>query len=249
MPERPPPIPFPASPDSQMKPAIFCHDFDFSKPALPASPSLKCIPTALQMNFQIKPEQRSPFEGFLQHLQSQLSTSPPVMIHRVVIPALLSPTVYPYIASTPSQVLQFLHAFRALLRKYPDRLTALITFPVSLYPRTTGLTRWVEVLSDGVLEIAPFKSQSQVESASNRSGLAKGSEEAQQGMIKLHRLPNFHERSDGSVEPRRLDDLVFHLSRRQGLVIKQFSLPPVNRDNSNVQEGSHEGDSKIDIEF
>jgi elongator complex protein 4 len=203
------------------------------------------------MNFQIESEQRSSFERFLQHLQSQLSTSSPTTIHRVVIPTLLSPTTYPHIASAPSQILQFLHALRALLRKYPDQLTALITFPISLYPRFTGLTHWVEVLSDGVLEIAPFQSQSQVESAANQSFLAMGLEETPQGMIKLHRLPNFHERSGGSIEPRRFDDLVFHLSRRQGLVIKQFSLPPVDGD-TDVRGGhklDHRDGKRIDIEF
>ncbi len=49
------------------------------------------------------------------------------------------------------------------------------------------------------------------------------------------------------------DDLAFTLSRRRGLVVKPFSLPPVEGDNE-AQEAAgieHEGGkaTKVDIEF
>ncbi len=73
-----------------------------------------------------------------------------------MVPALLSPTAYAGAACRPEEVLQFLHALRALLRRHADRLTALVSLPLALHPRAAGLTRWLEILSDGVLELVPL---------------------------------------------------------------------------------------------
>jgi elongator complex protein 4 len=165
---------------------------------------------------------------------------------------LLSPAAYPPHASRPEHLLQFLHALRALLRKYPTQLTALITLPLTLYPRSAGLTRWIEILCDGVLELAPFPANS-ANASLNTSGAATAQEEPPQGMLKIHRLPIFHEKGGGGGESGGLgDDLAFTLSRRKGLVIKPFSLPPVEGDTDSQQaglEGDHGKATKVDIEF
>ena len=109
----------------------------------------------------------------------------------------------------------------------------------------------MELLSDGVLELAPFPSTALVTKAA--PGAATLQEEPPQGMCKLHRLPVFHEKGGGSGEASGLgDDLAFTLSRRKGLVIKPFSLPPVEGD-ADAQQGGLESDhgkaTKVDIEF
>ncbi len=147
--------------------------------------------------------------------------------------------------------MQFLHALRALLRKYSTQLTAMISLPVSLYPRSTGLTRWVELLSDGVLELAPFPSTAIA--TKSTPGAPNLHEEPPQGMLKIHRLPIFHEKGGGGGEASGFgDDLAFTLSRRRGLVIKPFSLPPVEG-SSEAPQGELEHDNgkatKVDIEF
>lgn len=78
-------------------------------------------------------------------------------------------------------------------------------------------------------------------------------EEPPQGMLKIHRLPIFHEKGGGGGETSGLsDDLAFSLSRRKGLVVKPFSLPPVEGD-AEAQQGGSEHDhgraTKVDIEF
>ncbi len=99
---------------------------------------------------------QSPYTTALKRLASTLATSPANAVHRLVIPSLLSPALYPPHASSPEQVLPFLHGIRALLSTYSSRLTAMITLPLSLYPRSSGLVRWMELLSDGVIELSPF---------------------------------------------------------------------------------------------
>lgn len=107
----------------------------------------------------------------------------------------------------------------------------------------------MEILSDGVLELAPFPSTA---IATKVNPAASTQEEPPQGMLKVHRLPIFHERGGGGGEASGFgDDLAFTLSRRKGLVIKPFSLPPVEGD-SEAQEGLETGHgkaTKVDIEF
>lgn len=231
----------------------FCHDFDLSKRLiLPESTKIHFITTQLRpiLDFTDPDPAISPFTKFLSHLSTHLSSSPN-SIHRVVIPSLLSPALYPTNASRPEILLQFLHGLRALLRKFTAQLTAIITLPLSLYPRTTGLTRWMELLSDGVLELASFPSTALATKAA--PGAATSQEEPPQGMFKIHHLPVFHEKGGGGGEASGFgDDLAFTLSRRKGLVIKPFSLPPVEGD-SETQQGGLESDhgkaAKVDIEF
>jgi elongator complex protein 4 len=211
------------------------------------------VPSATKPDFEFrdKTTSASPFNTFLNHLITHLSTSSSTTVHRIVIPNLLSPALYSSDVSRPERVLQFLHALRALLRKYSTQLTAMITLPLTLYPRSMGLARWMELLSDGVLELAPFPSSAIA--TKSAPGASTVYEEPPQGMLKIHRLPIFHEKGGGGGEASGFgDDLAFTLSRRKGLVIKPFSLPPVEGD-SEAQQGGHEHDhgkaTKVDIEF
>lgn len=126
----------------------------------------------------------------------------------------------------------------------------MITLPLTLYPRSTGLTRWMELLSDGVLEFAPFPSTAVATKAP--PGLTTAQEEPPQGMLKIHRLPVFHEKGGGGGESSGFgDDLAFTLGRRKGLVIKPFSLPPVDGDAEGQQgaEGNQGKATKVNLEF
>jgi len=236
--------------------SIFCHEFDLSKRLTLPSPScLRCIPVAHQRSLDLKAKdpQAFLFTSYLNYLNTQLSEAAPSAIHRIIIPSLLSPAIYPHTASNPDHVLQFLHGLRALLRKYPAQLTAMVTLPLSLFPRRTGLTRWIETLNDGVLELSPFPSHANLALATSASGSATAQEEPPQGMLKVHRIPIFHEKGGGGGESSgHGDDMAFTLSRKKGLVIKPFSLPPVDGDAEAHQsglEGDHGKATKVDIEF
>ncbi len=109
----------------------------------------------------------------------------------------------------------------------------------------------MELISDGVLELAPFSSTAVA--TKGAPGASNIHEEPPQGMLKIHRLPIVHEKGGGGGEASGFgDDLAFTLSRRKGLVIKPFSLPPVDGD-SEAQQGGLEHDhgkaTKVDIEF
>ncbi len=213
---------------------------------------MKFIPTAgrQSLDFVATDPRSSPFTSFLNYLTEQLSATP-TAIHRVIIPSLLSPALYPPHASRPEHLLQFLHALRALLRKYPTSVTAMLTLPLTLYPRSMGLTRWMEILSDGVVELVPFPSTAVATKIALSAVTLQ--EEPPQGMLKIHRLPVFHEKGGGGGEASGFgDDLAFTLSRRKGLVIKPYSLPPIEGDSGAQQGGfeqEHGNATKVDIEF
>ncbi|KAI9801781.1 MAG: hypothetical protein M1825_003153 [Sarcosagium campestre] len=228
-------------------PSAFCHTFDLTKRLeLPIQATFHFI------NSPSPDSRKAPFQDILGKLSSHLLQSPPDRVHRVVIPTLLSPALYPALCSQPHHVLQFLHSLRGLLRRYPTRLTAMITLPLELYPRSSALERWIESLSDGVMELTPFPYSHDAASAISTSGAATAQEDQPQGLFKIHRLPVYHERGGGGSGATGLgDDLAFTVSRRR-FTIKPFSLPPVEGDQE-AQQGGSEGvlgkQTKVDIEF
>ncbi|CAI7632730.1 hypothetical protein N7533_004407 [Penicillium manginii] len=220
------------------QPPAFCHAFDLTKRlAHPSITNMTFIP--------FTPSKDSPFPAILNRLQTAIASSPPNTIHRIVIPSLLNPTLYPPESCRPEYILQFLHSLKALLNAYPTRVTAMITLPLCLYPRSSGLVRWIELLNDGVIELCPFP-----HSADNltTSGAATSHEEPPQGMLKTHRLPILHERGGGS-DQNVGEDWAFTLSRRR-FEIKPFSLPPAEGDTEAQDTAASSGmPKKSDLEF
>ncbi|KAJ5397822.1 hypothetical protein N7509_005935 [Penicillium cosmopolitanum] len=220
------------------QPPAFCHAFDLTKRlAHPSITNMTFIP--------FMPAKDSPFPAILNRLETAIASSAANTIHRIVIPSLLNPTLYPPESCRPEYVLQFLHSLKALLNAYPARVTAMITFPLCLYPRSSGLVRWIELLNDGVIELCPFP-----HSADNltTSGAATSQEEPPQGMLKTHRLPILHERGGGS-DQNVGEDWAFTLSRRR-FEIKPFSLPPAEGDTEAQDTAASSGmPKKSDLEF
>lgn len=110
------------------------------------------------------------------------------------------------------------------------------------------------MLSDGVLELAPFPANTAVLTTPNASLSAAGNEEPPQGLLNVHRLPVFHEKGGGGGGPTGLgDDMAFTMSKKRGLVIKPYSLPPLESDSEGQQDGlqTDRGGTatKVDIEF
>ncbi|KAK4165157.1 putative Elongator complex protein 4 [Cladorrhinum sp. PSN259] len=218
--------------------APFCHSFDLGKRLEPGAckgalhPTPSTDPPTFDSRGQIS---GSPLKAIIKHLRTKLESSPPTEIHRVVIPNLLLPTLYAPQCSQPSEVLQFLHAMRALLRKYSNQLTAIITVQTSLYPRGSGLVRWMELLCDGVLELIPLPATPGAAPPPTSSNLEKT--ETPQGLLKVHTLPIYHEKGGGGAETSTFrENLSFSLSMTKGLNIKPYSLPPMVEDEEETKK-------------
>lgn len=221
--------------------APFCHAFDLAK-RLDNSVIQGQLHTSTTGDLLSTPAQ-SPFKTFIADVALKIKGSLPSTVHRIVVPSLLSPTIYASSSCRPQEVLQFLHALRALLRQFPTRVTALVTLPISLFPRSTGLTRWAELLCDGVLELVPLQHQSQ----ESRDPLG---EDKTQGMLRAHSLPVFHEKGGGLEGGWTREDLSFKLSSSSGLVITPFSLPPVGDDEEPASQPAKKAEAKKEsLEF
>lgn len=229
----------PTSENASIPEEPFCHIFDMTK-RLVISPDAKVN--------HIQPSSASaPFDVILQRLEQSLKASPK-SIHRLVMPTILSPALYPPSASKPENFVRFLHALRGLLRQYPNNLTAMMTLPLELFARSSGLVRWAEILSDGVVELTPFPHLMDASNALAESGGARASEEQPQGMVKVHKLPINTERGEGGAGSGNSigEDLAFTISRRK-FVIKPFSLPPLEGDQEAQKEGGQL--TAKDVEF
>ncbi|KAK7748900.1 Elongator subunit elp4 [Cytospora paraplurivora] len=229
--------------------AVFCHTFDLTKRLAAASVTgtITATPASNPPSLSLEAKEvPSSFKLFIRNLQNKLQSAPPSSIHRVVVPSLLSPTLYTPGACRPAEVLQFLHALRALLRRYSGQLTALITFPVTLFPRGNGVTRWAELLSDGVLEMIPLPPK--LGAAPPSSGSTSKVQDQSQGILRVHSLPIYHEKGGGGAESNHFrEDLSFHLSSTKGLVIQPYVLPPMEEEDH--KEKSPASTVKNGIEF
>lgn len=228
-----------ASVQSGAQQTPFCHTFDLSK-------RLVHPPTA-QIKF-LHPDPnptKNCFASILSELTSVVNSTTPDTIHRFIVPSLMSPALYPLHSSLPEQILSFQHSIRKLLAAYPKRLTLIQTLPLSLYPRSSGLTKWIELLSDGVYELTPFPHSADAEFAKSRDPNTK--EEPPQGLLRVHRLPILHDLGSGT--PLADTDWTFTLSRRK-FTIKPFNLPPIEGDTDAQQAApKDEQPKKADMDF
>ncbi|KAM3424586.1 hypothetical protein BST61_g6578 [Cercospora zeina] len=217
------------SPNGPSQPVIpFCHTFDLTKRiTIPADTKVNHIP--------VSPS--STLGSIVQNLSRSLAASTPNSCHRFVVPSLLSPALYPPLAARPDSFIGFFKALRTLLRQYNSKLTAMITLPLELYPRSSGLVRWAEILSDGVVELTPFPHLMDASNSLAESGGARDKDELPQGLVRFHKLPINTERGEGGAGAGNSlgEDLAFTISRRK-FVIKPFSLPPLEGDQEAQQE-------------
>ncbi|KAF5661850.1 elongator complex 4 [Fusarium heterosporum] len=166
----------------------FCHEFDLTKRL--ENNAIKGQLHAMPVEGPLASPTNTPFHKFVTDVSSKIKNSPPSTVHRIVVPNLLSPTLYNSAASQPREILKFLHALRGLLRQFSTQVTAFVTIPVTLFPRSTGLTRWMELLCDGVLELIPLQHQAP-------AIREPGSDNKGQGLLRAHSLPVFHEKGGG----------------------------------------------------
>lgn len=107
----------------------------------------------------------------------------------------------------------------------------MLSLPTTLYPRTSGLIRWAELLSDGVFELVPFPHSALASGNANpaTSAGATAAEEPPQGMLHIRRLPIYHDRGGGGGDAFLAEDWAFTLSRRHFTIVP-YNLPPVGGD-------------------
>ncbi|KAF2149019.1 PAXNEB protein superfamily [Myriangium duriaei CBS 260.36] len=234
------------------QPIVFCHAFDLAKRLnIGGTSTVNHVPISA-----MTPPSQSPFVPVVHNILTHVKAAPRKSVHRIIIPSLLSPAYYPSHSASPENLIQFLHALRAIQRQFPDRIALMATVPTELYSRSSGVLRWAEHLCDGVIELQPFPHIMDAINSLAESGGARTGEEQPQGMLKFHKLPGLTERGAGSTVGASVgDDLAFTLSRRK-FVIRPFSLPPMEQEDGQTPQSGADAESggmknikKADIEF
>lgn len=119
-----------------------------------------------------------------------------------------------------------------------------MSLPLELYPRDSALVRWVEILSDGVVELTPLPQLQQQKGVD---------QQAPQGLVKVWKLPVLGEKGGGVGALGTGEDLAFTVTRKR-FEIQAHCLPPMDDDGSagGGREGTEKGEgraTKVDIEF
>ncbi|KAI9726988.1 MAG: vacuolar membrane-associated protein iml1 [Cirrosporium novae-zelandiae] len=214
-------------------PTPFTHTFDLSKPLIHAAiSSITYLP--------LPPSPTTPLQTLLTPLLHSLTTTPQTP-HRLIIPSLLHPTLYAPYTANPAALLPLLHTLRATLRAHAKTLTAMISLPLTLYPRNTGLVRWTELLADGVLTLQPFPhaiSAPPPPPSKTHSSSEKEKEKTldPQGLLQIHSLPIYTEScvSNNAATEILSKDWAFAMTRRR-FVVTPYYLPPAD-----AEEGERE---------
>ncbi|KAK1974326.1 paxneb protein [Colletotrichum cereale] len=227
--------------DTSNNSEAFCHMFDLGKRLQHSDirGELHATPLMVAVSW-LQPQtsaSSSPLDAFIVNVAARLKASPPGTIHRVLVPNLLSPALYGSSICLPERALQFLHKLRALLRQYNGRLTAITSLSTSLFPRSTGFTRWMELLCDGVLEMLPLPRKVHLQPNTKP-------EDTVQGMLKVHSLPVYHERGGGLEGQSFRENLSFRLSSSSGLIFKPYALPPMLDEEEG--KGAKEEENKVE---
>lgn len=218
-----------------LKESVFCHTFDLTRRFDLMAPH--------KINYYAVGSSKDPFTSLVTQLALRLASAHPTSIHRIAIPLVLLPAIYPPTACRPENILRFIHALRSLLRQYSGQATAMLSIPLSLFPRSSSLTHMMEQLCDGVIELLPFPYI-----AGYAAPDAGAKKDTAQGMLRVLSLPLVTARGEGGAGGGNSigDDLSFTLSRKK-FVIEPFSLPPMEGD----QEAQSEAGkiSAKDVEF
>jgi elongator complex protein 4 len=224
--------------------ARFCHDFDLAKPldthdiqgTLSFHPSSPVSASTGAASTQQRRTQ--PLVDCISAIESSLqASSSSGSVHRVIVPCLLNPTLYGSSCSHPIKLLPLIMGLRGLLRRFSHRLSVMLTLPLALHGRSSGLVRWIEHGCDGVLELCPVSETTRARSTTGKQV---------QGHVSQHCLPIHHERGGGWEGGNWRGNLSFKLSRSDGLVMEPFSLPPVDQEDSD-RPGSRQARDKNDM--
>jgi elongator complex protein 4 len=237
----------------------FCHTFDLTKRLAPTDikGSLHASPLPNPLQPSPQPEiEHSPLRKFLASVSASLASTPPSMLHRIVLPNFLAPTLYAMDGWSFPYVLGLFTGLRSLLREHSRRLTVMLSLSTTLYERHNEYVRQLENLCDNIIELVPLPpgpplaattrgSSSSSSSHSDKSPAAK-----MQGWFKVHKLQLYSEigGAGATAQGKSLrENLCFSVSGSKGLVVDPYSLPPIEDENG--KEKSPASTVKDGMEF
>ncbi|EFX04175.1 elongator complex protein 4 [Grosmannia clavigera kw1407] len=244
----------PAGPITTTNITPFCHTLDPSRRLGPADikGTLHPFPLPNPLLPSRTPEPvHSPLRAFLASVRASLEATPPSAVHRVVLPAFLSPTLYAMDGWSAPYILSLLLGLRSLLREHGRRLTVMLSLSTSLYDRADYSVRQLERVCDNVVELVPLPPGRPSAASAAASNTPTSPADKMQGWFRVHKLQVYSETGGAGASPqgRALrENFCFSMSASRGLEIAPYSLPPVDDGNHN-DKSAPASSTKEGIEF
>ncbi|ODQ80866.1 hypothetical protein BABINDRAFT_161061 [Babjeviella inositovora NRRL Y-12698] len=202
----------------------------------------RLIPTPSSNEISYIPVTGTLFLGVAEQIEGvirQNLSRVPTKIIRVVVPNLLSPTLYPPHFSSSMEILPFVHQLRALLRKYPGNLSVVSSLALDLYPKHSSTTVLLENLHDAVIHLLPFNQE--IAALIERT-YKNDPTKIQHGLVNIYKLPVLSERG---VMDIRLNEFAFKNGKKK-FEIEAWGIPV---EDEGEPEGEHGHQTTKNIDF
>lgn len=189
----------------------YASTFDFTS-------RLKPPPSRSEISYLVSSDGSTTSSAFVSSVIPQLQAAAEEAVRnativRVVFPSLLHPSVSETWCE-PSTVIPLVQKLQSLCRKYPENIAVMMSLPLALFPRTTSLTRWLELLVDACIHIEGFPDEVEKDGKSNDS-------KPLQGLISIYKLPMTSERG---MMVTRVGEHAFRLGSKK-FEIQEWGIP------------------------
>ncbi|CAH6722636.1 elongator complex protein 4 [[Candida] jaroonii] len=212
----------------------YTHQFDITE-------RLRPVPDNQEITFVQVSEYKKMLAQINDIVKLHLSKNPSKTI-RILVPNLLSPSIYPSTFSKSSIVIPFIHGMRSILKSNSSNISLVYSIPTDLYPKTSNLISIIEQLSDSVLQLHPFHQKlSELIEKSYKNEPSK----VQHGFLNIVKLPILSERGMMTIHN---NEYAFKNGRKR-FEIEPWGIPVEVDDEKPKDDHDHSHQSSKNIEF
>ncbi|ODQ66023.1 PAXNEB-domain-containing protein [Nadsonia fulvescens var. elongata DSM 6958] len=227
----------PSKESNNMVKPTYCDTFDLTSRIVPSpnSSEVICIGPTGDNQF---------FQKVITQIKQTLKSVPHNTVVKVVIPSLLHPVIYSYESSQINNITSFFFSLRQLTRQYFNQLVVVCSCSLELYPRESPITRWLEHLSDAVIQLEPF-AHKMVLCAAPTATTKDESKKDHQGLVHIFKVPGLTER--GHMVTRK-GEHAFRVGRKQ-FEIEEWSIPVEEGEEQKSYANKDDKSNKANLDF
>ncbi|KAG7194741.1 uncharacterized protein KQ657_004420 [Scheffersomyces spartinae] len=178
-----------------------------------------------------------------QIISTKIKQHPDIVI-RIVLPNLLTPSLYSPTQSSPQFILPLFHSLQSLLSTYSNNAILMTLINLDLYTRNHLITSTLENIFDGIINLQPFNQQM---SALIEKAYKNEPKRIQQGLVNVIKVPVLSERGAMMV---RMGEYAFKNGKHK-FEIESWGIPVIDEEDSasNNQQDIPQAQTTKNIDF
>ncbi|ODV87117.1 hypothetical protein CANARDRAFT_26545 [[Candida] arabinofermentans NRRL YB-2248] len=191
------------------------------------------------------PTRSKSYDLVLKQIEQAIQRQPPNVLIRIAVPLFLNPMIYHESQlQTTTNVIQFIHGLKRILKTHQSRTTLLISLNLDLFPRSNPMTSLIEMLSDAIIELRPFDPQLyNLMEKIYKNQPAK----IKHGHLNIHKLPTLSD-----VGLMCVQDMEYSFKNgKKKFQVEEWSIPVEEEDtdnhNANANSSSAHGHDEPDV--